>query len=139
MTNSAGLSGLSVRQSLRLHDRGAQLDLIRIGLAEIKAFRHGEPGGIGAPREQNRSDAERCEVGFVGEHVTEVSGPGVVLVKRRHAEDQVHGLKYAGDAEMDFAHIVPLHPGAYGKQYGSSAIHMIVTVLRVVLNHKDRG
>src|SRR5262245_17728449 len=86
------------RKPLGSPDRVPQGDLVRIRSTEVDARRQREPERAGMLRKLHRLRVVGCEVRRAREQLTEISRRGVVLIQRRQAENQVHGLENARKA-----------------------------------------
>jgi hypothetical protein len=74
-----------------------------------------------------------------GEQIAQIGRGGVVLIERRQAENQIHGLEDARQADVCLADVLPRHPGADRREDRPVAVDMIGAVLGVVLDDEDDG
>src|SRR5262245_21152205 len=126
----------STRKPLGLQDRVPQRDFVRIRSSEVDARGQREPERTDALRKLHRLRMVGREVRRAREQLTEIGRGRVVLIQRRQAENQVHGLEDARQACVHIADVLLLHPRTDREEYGAVAVDVIRAVLRVVLDHE---
>jgi hypothetical protein len=79
----------------------------------------------------------RARVRAAGEDLTQIGRRRIVLIERRQAEDEVHGLEDARQAQVLLGEVLALHPGTDREEDRAVTVDVVEPVLRVVLDDED--